>query len=145
MIKERLERAERVVQELIDRGVSTGYDPGEEPDVADMLDITSWGYYSDCGTVACLGGWMTLDPKLREMGLRHYGDLHPGSCSLEPQYAGEGAIGAVMEFFGLDGHEATYIFGGDNPNSLDAGLSRIQRVLRGEYDPYRTYPDEGSR
>jgi hypothetical protein len=144
MIKERLERAEGVVQELIDRGVSTGYIPGEEPDHADIFDISGWGYRTDCDTVACLGGWMTLDPQLREMGLRNYTDLAPGACSLEPQYRGDGAILAMMEFFDLTEHEATYIFGGYNPNSLEKGLSRIQRVLRGEYDPEQTYPDEGS-
>ncbi len=35
------------------------------------IDTSRWGDdNSVCGTVACIGGWMTLDPELRRMGLR---------------------------------------------------------------------------
>jgi len=143
MNTQRLERAAEVVQELIDRGLPTEFPPGEEPDVTDKFNISGWGYRTSCGTVACLGGWMTLDPELRREGLRHTGDVRPGSLMLQPVFGDEIAGAALMDFFGISGDEMLYIFGGGNPNSLEKGLSRIQRVLRGEYDPDTSYADQG--
>lgn len=140
MNQERISRAVAVVRELIDRGVT---DEPDEIDSAEALNMATWGRKSDCGTSACLGGWMTLDPELRAQGLRNRRDFFPDhTYSLEPRFEGEQGGYALAVFFDITGDEMRYVFGGDNPNSLTKGLSRLERVARGEYDPHQEYADE---
>jgi hypothetical protein len=138
--QERITRAVEVIRELIDRGVT---DEPDEIDSAEALNMNTWGRQNDCGTSACLAGWMTLDPQLREMGLRNRKDFHPSyTDSLEPRFQEAKGGEALVKFFYITHDEMRYIFGGDNPNSLEKGLSRLERVARGEYDPRQEYADE---
>ncbi len=82
MNRERISRAVAVVRGLIERGVT---DEPDEVDSDGALNMASWGRKDECGTSACLGGWMTLDPALRDMGLQNRRDQNPrNSSSLEP-------------------------------------------------------------
>lgn len=142
MNTKRLTRTRDMLLELKARGVTT------EPDRdRHQFDIATWGTkgYEHCGTVACIGGWATLDPVLRAEGLFRVGDTSSGDPGdMTPMVEPLDSFGlpvkplvaydALMDFYDLGYTTADYIFSGHNTNDLDKAVARIDRVLAG-YKP----------
>ncbi len=77
------------------------------------FDYTNWGSTEHpCGTVACAGGWLTLNPALQAQGLDHTTslDYRATESNLIPTYAGKTDIIALAEFFEITVQEALNIF-----------------------------------
>ncbi len=78
------------------------------------FDYSTWGSTEHpCGTFACAGGWLTLNPALQAQGLGHTNILGEGIISesnLVPTYAGKIDIIALAEFFEITEREAMSIF-----------------------------------
>lgn len=101
-----------------------------------------------CRTAACAFGYAALDPRLQEMGLHlrvaytdkdgspqyrivrsnaDYSALHRevGSASVgaaQPVFGGDEAFGAAMEFYGISGNAADYLF---DPTNYSQDTSNI--------------------
>ncbi len=86
------------------------------------FDYSNWGSTEHpCGTIACAGGWLTLNPALQAQGLGHCKQIISKS-NLIPTYAGKRGIGAIAEFFEITVPEAMHIFI-DAPNQPNAPKS----------------------
>jgi hypothetical protein len=117
---ERLAHGIVVLQGLIDRGVNQGLDE---------VKMHTWGSANDCGTVACIAGWFTLDPVFQAQGLEH---TH--SFNMQPGYGSAEGWPALELFFGVGYQEVNHIFGSDNTNRLEDAIERIQNILDGTDD-----------
>ncbi len=58
-----------------------------------QFDLGFWYTKTDCGTIACAGGWAALDPGFQADGLKPDAGM--------PTYAGERGFAALIRFFGL--------------------------------------------
>ncbi len=97
------------------------------------LDTTRWGDNNiACGTVGCIGGWMTLDPELRRMGLRNARDAripYDFGPPLRPSYGSSKGDLALMDFLELDDVPTRHLFGDHNPSDWTAAARRFDDVL----------------
>lgn len=130
MNRERLQHAIKVIEKLKDAGVQSD----DDTDTGDRLNLCDWGRTTNCGTVACLGGWFTLDPTFREQGLRSErdNDRGPFPDGHAPLFGGRRGYDALELFFELHRIECRHIFAGWNTNSLDDGVERIRALLDGK-------------
>lgn len=126
MNRDRLEHAKRVVECLRDAGVADAKKEGQ-----DVLRMGDWGHARDHSTIACLGGWFSLDPHFREQGLRNARDTTPNTTSLVPCYQDRTAYSALALFFDIDNVAAHHIFAGWNTNRWDDAVERIDDVPKG--------------
>lgn len=100
------------------------------------LDMNTWGDKDECGTVGCLGGWMTLDPELRAMGLGNADEKRlPSDRGLAPVFYEEGGYyvtgyAALAELFGISLSRATGVFGSWNPPSWSKARERLEGMLK---------------
>lgn len=97
------------------------------------FDLNDWVYdhksdtacsISGCGTVACAGGWLSLHPKFRKLGLKYQWTRGQGRGNnyREMVYKGDnsgGAFGVLGKVFGLDYNEAETLFSGSGGSRYD--------------------------
>lgn len=71
----------------------------------EKFDMSMWysSNISECGTVACAGGYACLDPAFQKLGL-HFG------YNKIPCYKGQEGIGALRAFFDLPSSVAMRLF-----------------------------------
>jgi hypothetical protein len=113
----RLKHGITVLQGLIEREVNDG---------PEQVDMNAWGSQDRCGTIACIGGWFTLDPVFQAQGLEF-----EAPDDLAPHYGHRQGMEALMFFFEIDQHQVSHIFGSHNSDQLEHAIERIQNVLDG--------------
>lgn len=74
---------------------------------AEKFSIDGW--VSECGTVACAGGWAAMDPELKAEGL----ELRQGNQFMVPMFAGTGGFRALQLFFGMPEDVSFWVFSED--------------------------------
>lgn len=86
-------------------------------------DMSSFGYLTDCGTVACAAGHCGLDPWFRERGWRldfvEHGCGYP-ACKVQ-------RIGSVARFFGEEGSEE--IFYNERRRGVDEVIAEVREYV----------------
>lgn len=101
---------------------------------------------NDCGTIACAGGWLTLHPAMRALGLRNSTDestsdstLAYGHYRLAPRFNDEDGFEALAEFFSIPCDAVRDLFGVRNGiefesscNDKELWLYRVRKYLRDE-------------
>lgn len=85
------------------------------------FDMTSFGYKTDCGTVACAAGYCGLDPWFRKRGLRMDFVETLDKGYFEPP-------DNIEEFFGEDGSNG--IFFDTVPRSVSVVIKEIQDHIK---------------
>jgi len=65
---------------------------------------------ASCGTIACAGGWLTLHPKFRELGLGVDSYDFPNRFNNFPTFNGETHNKALARFFGITESDADDLF-----------------------------------
>lgn len=136
MNRERIELVRTVITELMEAGsvkedamIDVHGEYGEEdPSLeGDFLDMGGWVTSSNCGTAACLAGWLGRDPRVQAAGLT----LQPGyEDHLIPTYGDHAGMAALTEWLEISPVGTNIIFGADNPNSFATGLERLERVVQ---------------
>ena len=108
-----------------------------------VLQMNNWGEQTECGTVGCLGGWMTLDPELRVLGLRNAADYkQPYEEPLKPIFpCRSGGLrqggSALAGLFDVPGNLVSDIFDSQRePSWFDLQEKLAALVEKGAfYDP----------
>ncbi len=100
------------------------------------LEGKDWGRneYGDVA-VACLAGWATLEPGLRELGLRSLNDhwrYREDRGILRPFFEGSVGYTALGKLFDLGFKQRAYLFAQSGGSSWSDARERIQNVLKGE-------------
>jgi hypothetical protein len=77
-----------------------------------VIDMKTWCLRTKCGTVACLGGWAMMDPRLRARGFR---STKVFGIDSQPIFSPEDGIfcygdQAIKHFFGFTDSETYRIF-----------------------------------
>ncbi|MFP3609250.1 hypothetical protein SB778_03935 [Paraburkholderia sp. SIMBA_050] len=65
---------------------------------------------ASCGTIACAGGWLTLHPKFRELGLSTDSYDFPNRFNHFPTFRGETHNKALATFFCITEDDADVLF-----------------------------------
>ena len=129
----------KLILRMIRQGVKGTYEvsPEDLPKAGKWLNMEVYGQitkrFGECRTVACLGGYMTLDPELRKEGLRNEGDYRPDLeyYSLMPSYAGkEEGANSLADFLEIQYREARTMFDGNQPNNLKLLLRQFEELCR---------------
>jgi hypothetical protein len=112
-----IERLEQLIRVL--RGLS----PHER---RKHWDMSSWGYKSDCGTVACAAGHAGMDPWFTRRGFRLFPAEYDGMA---------GALSIdVEDFFGDPNDEDWALFGADEifiyPKTVGDVIRAAQKRIR---------------
>lgn len=95
----------------------------------DTLDMRLWGTVGECGTVACLAGWLVLDPRIQAEGLMPERESERDISTLRPTYKGYAGLDALEEFFDASDGAIEHVFGHENENDLQAGIDRLRGFL----------------
>lgn len=121
-----------------------------------QLDLSEWqrgkrgkiathSSQATCGTIACAGGWLALNPEFEALGLQPGFTGAPRFGSLDGELSGYGALAKLFELtyrvatnlFYFRQYEDIELFGGEACNLMtdrQLWLSRA-RVVRAEYGP----------
>ena len=97
----------------------------------DDFNMTFW----ECGTAHCAGGWLCLDPRAQQLGLRLD---NPSGTHLTCLPCYENAVGfsAMADFLDISSYNSKYIFDPsrykDHPIKKSAVLRHIRRVMADE-------------
>lgn len=137
MNREMLEAAKAFLAELQSRGVREGRGDLDDPNRGNRLWLSVWGYDDECGTCACIAGWLTTAPALRARGLRRLKDVSDDVClsnAYAPAFAGAEGYSAMAEFFGISLQQSEHLFSSSNPSSFRHALVRFDQVLAGSDD-----------
>lgn len=82
-----------------------------------------------CGTTACAGGWLSLDPWFLKRGL--VGEW--GICGLKIWCKGSDGYDALAKFFGLSWSAASVVFTAGPGNRTRQSVARkLERILENE-------------
>lgn len=108
----------------------------------ERFNLQNWRSYesglTDCGTIACAAGWLTMHPDMQALGLATRGQCH------SPAFNGVGSYDALARFFGIDNDAAAGLFRTrsydgrdtlDPPKAADLSdkqlwLARVREFLR---------------
>lgn len=96
----------------------------------DFLDMKDWYTRNECGTAACLAGWLAHDPRINAAGLT----LEKNDEErMEPSYAGSMGMWALRRFLGFsEVANVNLIFGAKHPNTFDSALERLDEAVARE-------------
>ncbi len=154
MNKENIKLTRTVIKELMEAGtvqegtnvdVHTLY-KSEHPNLeGDFLDMGDWMTNHECGTAACLAGWLAHDPRVQAAGLRLELELEKSiipddedACGrLVPVY-GEGPgrskhMWALRRFLGFkEVKNAILVFGPNHPDTFASALERLDEAVAAE-------------
>jgi len=102
MITDFQKENQRLLKEIIQQVVAEGK----------VIDMNTWIRRPECGTVACLGGWAMLDPRLQDRGFRSTKEFGGDG---QPIFSPEDGVfffgfEAIENFFGFSISETHQIF-----------------------------------
>ncbi len=127
---DRIQLAIDVLKELEQKDLKQGFHSWNDGPNVNALEMSYWGSQNECGTTACIAGWLVLDPRIQKEGLKpHYHRTEHGYEDLQPNYANRVSNEAIMHFFGIGYAAFDHIFGPDNPNSLSAAIEKLEWQL----------------
>jgi hypothetical protein len=109
-------------------------------------------YFNECGTPACLGGYLCEDPVLQQAGLKRRHRVMEQRGYDMPLFGPDGdewmGEDALMHLLGLNWNETQFIFGTlaaireldpsltyDEIGTINNTRERIERVMAGEFRP----------
>jgi len=135
---ENIELTRRVITDLMEQrrihegtpaDVHTEYREEDPSLEGDFLDMGGWLTECECGTAACLAGWLASDPEVKAVGLR----LEESIDGLCPAYGKTTAMFAMRDFLGFkEVSSACHVFRADNPNTFASGLQRLEEAISAE-------------
>lgn len=106
----------------------------EHPNLeGNFLDMGCWVTDHECGTAACVAGWLARDPRIQAAGLTLELDGSYVDEYLVPAYGKYRSIGALQVFLGFSEHRsAVHVFGANNPDSFEKALERFEQSVQRE-------------
>jgi hypothetical protein len=98
----------------------------------DFLDMGGWVTRHECGTAACIAGWVAQDPRGQAAGLTlEPSNNHPNQ--FVPVYGRYRGMDAKQMFMGFRRTMSAYdVFGADNQETFDSFFKRLDKAVARE-------------
>lgn len=131
-----VELVREIITELVSEGdIMQGYQGDAHYEIAykdsdafagqQVLDMGGWITENECGTAACVAGFLCLDERIQARGL-HLGYNQGGPF---PAYSDRTHMNALKHFLDFSFKGANHVFGPNNPNTFASARERLACVV----------------